>query len=77
MSDQHKPSTNKGRSFHEVDLAGMREAIGTGDRLLGIGLHAWDADGNCVEAHGRGLVAAVCYCSGVGWLSWVGCCRLR
>jgi putative Holliday junction resolvase len=36
MSDQHKPTTNKGRSFHEVDLAGMREAIGTGDRLLGI-----------------------------------------
>lgn len=36
MSDQHKPSTNKGRSFHEVDLAGMREAISTGDRLLGI-----------------------------------------
>ena len=36
MSDQHKPTKNKGRSFHEVDLAGMREAIGTGDRLLGI-----------------------------------------
>ena len=36
MSDQHKPSPNKGRSFQEVDLAGMREAIGTGDRLLGI-----------------------------------------
>ena len=36
MSDQHKPSPNKGRSFQEVDLAGMRAAIGTGDRLLGI-----------------------------------------
>ena len=36
MSDQHKPSPNRGRSFNEVDLAGMREAIGTGDRLLGI-----------------------------------------
>lgn len=36
MSDQQKASPNKGRSFNEVDLAGMREAIGTGDRLLGI-----------------------------------------
>ena len=36
MSDQQPPSTNKGRSFQEVDLAGMREALKTGDRVLGI-----------------------------------------
>lgn len=36
MSDQQQPSSNKGRSFQEVDLAGMRAAVSGGDRLLGI-----------------------------------------
>ena len=56
MSDQHKPTTNKGRSFHEVDLAGMREAISTGDRLLGIEL----ANGRAhVRRHGRRIAAGL------------------
>ena len=36
MSDQQPPSPNKGRSFQEVDLAGMRLALKPGYRVLGI-----------------------------------------
>ena len=36
MSDQQPPTTNKARSFQEVDLAAMRQTLSPGDRVIGI-----------------------------------------